>query len=176
MMHLIQTKKFLVAGTVVLGLASAQNASAFLGISFSPSSDAIATKLLSTMQSLGGKKFCQKGNTVAPFTIRSFEGILGKNKYFAAMGELICQPQNVSDFNASHFHANAVKTLGTSDIAQIRTIFVSEIRKAKSDALKVGCAVTKAGLLSTGAGAGAIPAVNTACGALMKTVTVPAAG
>ncbi|MCA0370727.1 MAG: hypothetical protein LCH26_06460 [Proteobacteria bacterium] len=169
------TKKILFAGVVVMGLAGAQNAHAFLGISLAPSSEAIATKLLSTMQKLGGKNFCQKGNTVAPFTIRSFEGILGKSKYFAAMGELICQPKNVPDFNGSHFHANAVKTLGTSDLTQIRTIFVDEIRKAKADTLKVGCAVAKAGLLSSGAGAGALPAVNTACGALMKTVTVPAA-
>ena len=161
----------LVVGVFLMSTAAAPSAQAGLGIV--PSSDSIATMLLSTMQKLGGKNFCQKGNTVAPFTIRSFEGVLGKSTYFAAMGELICQPKKVSDFNDSHFHANATKTLGTSDLTKIREIFVNEIRKAKSDTLKVGCAVAKAGLLDTGAGAAAVPAVNTACGALMTTIPVP---
>lgn len=131
-----------------------------------PSSETIATKLLETMVKIGGSKFCLKGNNVSPFTIRSFEGYAGKVKLFAAIGELACRPKNVPDFLDSHFHENAVKTLGTDDLVKIKAIYVAQIRSAKGNTLKLGCSVAKMGLLDSGVGAPAVPLVSAACSAI----------
>ena len=103
---------------------------------------------------------------MSPFTIRSFEGYAGKVKLFAAIGEIACRPKNVPDFLDSHFHKNAVATLGTDDLAKIKTIYVAQIRSAKGNALKLGCTAAKMGLLDSGVGAPAVPLVSAACSAI----------
>jgi hypothetical protein len=107
-----------------LGLFSAPPVQAFsvFGIG-APSSETVASKILETLTKMGGSKFCLKGKNVSPFTIRSFEGYAGKVKILAAAGELACRPKNVPDYLDSHFHKNAVATLGTDDLVKIKNLY-----------------------------------------------------
>lgn len=165
-----QTRKKVALSLVVmgcLGLFSAPPVQAFsvFGIG-APSSETVASKILETLTKMGGSKFCLKGKNVSPFTIRSFEGYAGKVKILAAAGELACRPKNVPDYLDSHFHKNAVATLGTDDLVKIKAIYVAEVRAAKGNALKLGCTVAKMGLLDSGVGAPAVPLVSAACSAV----------
>ncbi len=129
------------------------------------SSENIAEKVLNTLQKHGTKEFCRRGDAGKMiFSIRSFEGEAAYlSETLAALGMLVCSKGNVEEFSQSKFHANAVEKLGTEDLGEIRTIFVSKIKSAKGKVLALSCMAVNTGLVATGAGAAVAPAVSTAC-------------
>ena len=143
-------KKVLLSCCVVAGLGVSQSVHAF-SLPFSvPSTDTIVNGLLDTMAKSGAKNLCAKGNNVKPFTIRSFDGVIGKVPQLAAAGMILCEDSGVEGFKDSKFRANAVKTLGTADISKIRTLLLADVKKATGSVKKLACNLATGGALDTG--------------------------
>jgi hypothetical protein len=129
------------------------------------SSENIAEKVLNTLQKHGTKEFCRRGDAKKMiFSIRSFEGEAASlSETLAALGMLVCSKDSVEDFSKSKFHANAIEKLGTENLGEIKTIFVSKIKSAKGKVLALSCMAVNTGLVATGVGTAVTPAVSTAC-------------
>ncbi|MBA4749462.1 MAG: hypothetical protein H2057_02455 [Alphaproteobacteria bacterium] len=143
-------KKVLLSCCMVAGLGVTQSAHAF-SLPFSvPGTDTIVNGLIDTVAKYGAAKACAKGSTVKPLTIRSFDGVVGKVKPLAAVGMLLCDNSGVDGFKESKFRTNAVKTLGTEDLAAIRTGLLADIKKASGPVKTFACKIMTSGALDKG--------------------------
>lgn len=152
----------MIAGMSLGGISSAEA----LSNPFSAlSSENIAEKILDTLQKRGPEGFCSRGDKEeSVYSIRSFDGKAATaSETLAALGMLACSENNADEFNKSKFYENAVKKLGTSDLGEIKTIFASKIKSAKGKVLSLSCKAVSAGLIVSGVGAVAAPAVSLAC-------------
>jgi hypothetical protein len=133
------------------------------------SDEAIAGKIVSTINKYGPNTFCRQGDAKKGiFSIRSFEGNGATvSQTLASLGMLACKEKNFENFTGSKFYAKAVKKLGSDDLAVARKAFEGKIGTTKGNVLKLSCALASAGLLATEVGAPAAPVVAGACKLMM---------
>ena len=102
-------------------------------------------------------------------SIRVMNGLLGKQKYTAAFGMLVCPKAGVADFDQSAYAKNARKVLGSAadDPKKLNAILAEGLVKGTKATVTLTCLGIGAGLVATEGGAVFVPKLASACGAVL---------
>lgn len=103
-------------------------------------------------------------------SIRVMNGLLGKQKYTAAFGMLVCPKAGIADFDKSAYATNARKVLGAAadDPKKLNAILAEGLVKGTKATVTLTCVSIGAGLIASEGGAAFVPKLATACGAVLS--------